>query len=370
MPETPIATRSYSKLKLALLAASGLFLALMGVSYVQALRAPNSPGWDLRTAEWVRENHCGWALDAAEWAWFSVHKPSTEELRATELSTFPEPFARQAAEFHPPPEPAPIAAVFPRALPDEGVWHAIGSTVNGVPLLRCTSFRPYIKNPDVSVAVARFTPGLTRFVLVPGRRDPGGDWRWHGTIPPDQRDNLLAAFNAGFRLRDSQGGMYVEGQTARPLVVGAASLVIDQDGKPNIVAWTGDSMLTPEVDSVRQNLELILIDGKVRPDLLEGRDRPGMWRSGLGITPDAAVVYVAGHGLTLATLADALQHAGAVRGMQLDIHQQWPSFHVYQPQSATLGGKLVATKLLTNMRHPANRYLKPDDRDFVAAFIR
>ncbi len=366
MPEKQ--QRRYPRLKRAALVGMGLFIAAMGVSYVRALRAPNSPGWDLRTAEWVRENHLGWALDAAEWVWFSVHGPTVAELQATELSTFPEPFARVRADFRGSAEPKPIAVVFDKARLGEGVWQGIGSTINGVSALRCTSFRPFTGTPDVSVAVARFTPELTRFVLVPGTRDPGGDWRWHGGIPQDQRADLLAAFNAGFQLRDAHGGLYVEGTVARTLVVGAASLVIDQNGKPNIVAWTGDSMLTPDVVSVRQNLELIVAEGKVSAELLAGRNAPGMWRSGLGIARDGALFYVAGHGLTLGLLADALKHVGAVRAMQLDIHQQWPSFHVYQP--AARGRKLVATKLLTNMRHRADRYLAPDDRDFVAAFIR
>lgn len=357
----------YRAIKRALLAGSGILVGLIGVSYVRALRAPNSPGWDLRTAEWVRENHMGRVLDAAEWCWFSVHPPTASELEATQLSTFPQPFARKRTAFRASPEPAPIAPLFAKPQPNEGVWQAIGSTVNGVPALRCSFFRPDAKAPQVSVAIARFTPELTRFVLVPGTRDPGGEWRWHGVIPEDQRENLLAAFNAGFQLRDAHGGLFVEGQVARPLVAGAASLVIDHDGRPNIVAWTGDSMLTPNVDSVRQNLELIVIDSKVRSDLADPSG-PGMWRSGLGITQDGALIYLAGHGLNLGLLAAALKHAGAVRAMQLDIHQQWPSFHVFQPKRR--GHQLVATKLLQNMRHPANRYLSPDDRDFVAVFVR
>ena len=131
------------------------------------------------------------------------------------------------------------------------------------------------------------------------------------------------------------------------------------------MGWTDDSKVTPAIAGVRQNLELILTDGKAIPNLRGA----AMWRRGLGVASDGSLVYVAGHGLTLSLLAEVLQHVGSVRGMELDIHQQWPSFHVFQP-STRRGAKLVATKLLQNMRHPANRYLAPDDRDFVAVFLR
>jgi hypothetical protein len=55
--------------------------------------------------------------------------------------------------------------------------------------------------------------------------------------------------------------------------------------------------------------------------------------------------------------------------MHLDAHAQWQSFNVFQPiQNESRA--LIATKLTKDMRLPATRYLVPDDRDFVAAFVR
>jgi len=93
------------------------------------------------------------------------------------------------------------------------------------------------------------------------------------------------------------------------------------------------------------------------------------WRSGLGIARDGALLYVAGDGLTLMTLAEALRLAGAERAMELDIHDVWSTFNVFQPASRARG-KTQAIKLLPTMPRPAERYLTPDDRDFVAALIR
>ena len=54
-----------------------------------------------------------------------------------------------------------------------------------------------------------------------------------------------------------------------------------------------------------------------------------MWRSGLGVTADGAVVYVAGPGLSALSLANLLVRAGAVRAMELDINTDWVDFFTY-----------------------------------------
>jgi hypothetical protein len=178
---------------------------------------------------------------------------------------------------------------------------------------------------------------------------------------------LLAAFNSGYRLRDAHGGIYAEGQEVIPLVKGAASLVIDQNGDMDVVAWNGKRQLTSSVVAVRQNLKMLVTNGEVRVSM-HRKCLKGVDRSGLGIARDGALIYVVGHRLTAGLLAEALQRAGAVRAMHLDAHCQWQSFNVFQP--AESGRELVATKLTQDMRLPATRYLIPDDRDFLAAFVR
>jgi hypothetical protein len=359
-------------------AIGGLGVALLGWSYVSALREPDSPGWQLRTAEWVRDMHLGFMLDVVEWCVDSRKSEKTEAEEPTELSVFPPPFELRREKPESPREPSPIPISFKAPLPHEGEWKSIGWTINGTPTLRCTTFRPDAAHPNRVVAVARFTPELTRFVLVPGTKDPGGKWSWHGEIPKSKRSTLLAAFNAGFRLRDAKGGLYAEERVARRLVEGAASFVVDRNGAPDIIAWPADRAAPNDWLAVRQNLRLIVQNGVVEPTL---EQNPGgawgrlnhtlfIWRSGLGIARDGALLYVAGNGLTLMALAQAMRQAGAVRAMELDIHHAWPSFNVFQPKAANRRRHLLATKLMPSMRRPAERYLSPDDRDFVAAFVR
>ena len=63
-----------------------------------------------------------------------------------------------------------------------------------------------------------------------------------------------------------------------------------------------------------------------------------MWRSGLGVTADGALVYVGGPGLDIADLANILVRAGAVRAMELDINTDWVNYSTYQPSTPDGGG--------------------------------
>ena len=58
--------------------------------------------------------------------------------------------------------------------------------------------------------------------------------------------------------------------------------------------------------------------------------------------------------------------AGVQRGMELDIHPKTVTFTVISPT----GSGLHTTKLLPAMVQPADRYLTPDHRDFLAVTRR
>jgi hypothetical protein len=92
-----------------------------------------------------------------------------------------------------------------------------------------------------------------------------------------------------------------------------------------------------------------------------------VWRSGIGVTSDGALLYVAGPGLSVQTLANVLARAGAVRAMELDINPEWTTAMYYTHTDASAA---VPHKLLEPMQRSSNRYLVPDERDFFAMFIR
>jgi hypothetical protein len=222
---------------------------------------------------------------------------------------------------------------------------------------------------------------LLTATLVAGTQAPGGGpWPWHAEIPKSKRQDLAATFNSGFLLQDSSGGYYSDGNTAGSLKNGAASFVIYKDGTATVGEWGRDVRMTKDVAQVRQNLSLLVdngspVSGLGNDSLVKWGATLGnallVWRSGVGVTSDGALVYAGGDGLSAASLARVLARAGAVRAMELDINSEWVSFNSYNPNPNNSNGYGVhAVKLLPFMSRSQFRYLVPDERDFFAMFVR
>jgi hypothetical protein len=217
-----------------------------------------------------------------------------------------------------------------------------------------------------------------QFQLVPGLTEPGhGPWPEGSRIPPSSLSRVVAAFNSGFRLADSRGGFMADGRTPANLVTGGASLVIYNDGRATVGQWGRDVTPGPTVAAVRQNLTLIVDQGKPVPDLNSGGSRRWgatlgnavlVWRSGLGVDRAGNLIYAAGPGLSINSLADLLTRAGAVRAMQLDINHTWVTYNLFAHGSPGAPALVTGQKLLAGMAQPGSRYLHPDDRDFVAVY--
>jgi hypothetical protein len=257
------------------------------------------------------------------------------------------------------------------ALPGEGTWRAV-AWVRGRPAVEVAYLRPDQLHTSYLVAAMWMDPAVLSFVLHPGTVQPGGSgWAVPPYIPSGARSRLLATFNSGFTLTDSRGGYYENGRTARPLRTGAASLVLFRDGTATVGVWGRDVTMTSQVAAVRQNLDLMVDGGQVVSDISStvtskwGKtigNRYFVWRSGLGVTADGKLVYVAGPALSTETLAGLLRRAGAVRAMELDINPDWVSGMWYSHGPGGVG----AHKLNPDAVRPAGRYFSISSRDFVA----
>ena len=131
---------------------------------------------------------------------------------------------------------------------------------------------------------------------------------------------------------------------------------------------------------MRQTLRLIVIDGRAVAGLDNanyinwGATLGGsyaVWRSGLGITKDGALVYVGGPSLSISDLANVLIHAGAVRAMELDINTDWVQFSSYQgPLGKPINGG-NGTDLLSSMNGIPSRFFASWwNRDFYTMSLR
>ena len=132
----------------------------------------------------------------------------------------------------------------------------------------------------------------------------------------------------------------------------------------------------PTVVSVRQNLDLLVDNGQVVPAAYDANSTEWgatlgnalyVWRSGLGVTADGALVYVGGPGLDVLDLANLLVRAGAIRAMELDINTDWVNFSTYRPTTATGSASAAnGTELLSGMTGTPGRYFESWwARDFI-----
>jgi hypothetical protein len=279
-----------------------------------------------------------------------------------------------------PPHLPPPAALQPFASPaiaGEGQWSPVGRLVGGVPAVYETTLRPDAVHTSFVVGVAWMDTKLLRATLYSGSQIPGGGPYAHtAPIQPAAASSLVAAFNAGFLMSDAQGGYYTDSKVVIPLRSGAASFVVYRNGTSALGAWGRDVTMTPDVVSVRQNLDLLVDNGQTVSGLNAsdtsawGNTLGGavyVWRSGLGITADGALVYVGGPSLNITDLANLLVRAGAVRAMELDINTDWVNLSTYQPPTPTgLASGLNGTELLSNMTGTPNRYFESWwARDFI-----
>ncbi|MDQ1401676.1 MAG: hypothetical protein QOK20_3608 [Acidimicrobiaceae bacterium] len=379
-----------------------LVLLLLPVtwSYGHALGAAGNTASSVRSVEWLKDHHFTWLVNDVENFWYTHHKPkkggaptgglaaairsgassTTSSTPAPSLEPTPPTSVPAAPTFYggPLPRPQPIRSIVANPLPGEGDWSPLGQPVGGIPAMYASYIRPDPVYTSLVTGVAWIDPHLARFSLFAGVQEPGGrDWHHQAPMGSADRADLVAAFNSGFKLKDSEGGYYADGRTVRSLRDGAATLAISPGGVPSIGQWGRDLKMGPTVAFARQNLSLVVDNGRPVAGLNTDSNykwgatlgnKVQVWRSGVGMTANGALVYVAGNNLSISMLASVLARAGAIRAMELDINSSWVEFVSYGP--AIPSAAMPDAKLLPDMSGGTSKYLGDNSRDFVAVFRR
>jgi len=337
-----------------------------------------------RLAEWFRGHGGASIVVWAENQWYSHHPPPVGGRPARGLIVDPRSTTtttQPAAPLHLDP-PLPMTAFANPPLPGEGVWQPVGRTVDGIPAAYATRLRPDAVHTSVVVGVVWMDTELLSARLYSGSQIPGGTgWTYSAPVSTQAAATLDIAFNSGFLMSNANGGYYSEGRTVFPLRQGAASLVIYDNGTATVGEWGRDVSMTPEVASVRQNLQLIVDNGRPVPGLNSNDttqwgytlgNKVYVWRSGLGVTADGALVYVGGPDLNITDLANVLADAGAIRAMELDINTDWVNCAIYSPSSTDgIATPSNGTDLLPTMAGSPARYFTASwARDFVTMSVR
>jgi hypothetical protein len=362
--------------RIATSAALVMLLPAVASFAVTMLKASNS-SFSIRSVEWMRDHGAAGFVSKIESVYYTLNAPAKggPGLRALPrvgagLNAVAGAAGARAAEYRPP----NITPLTPDPLRGEGVWVPTRRGVSDSPILVTTFRGEPAEYPRLVAGVAWIDPARTTITLYPGREEPSVEMPSRGPmeVPPQLRSRLLATFNSGFKLSDSGGGFASGGHTYAPLRAGQATFVRYRDGRVDVIAWHGPPDAGPEVVFARQNLPLIVENGRPNPALNESAEWGAtlgnavrVWRSGIGVDRHGNLIYAAANDQTVVSLAHILMHAGAVRAMELDINSYWVTFNSYGAPGAR-----QPQKLLSEMERPATRYLEADDRDFFAVFER
>jgi hypothetical protein len=160
------------------------------------------------------------------------------------------------------PRPATLSAFAgTRPYGGEDVWRPAGRLVGGKSAVYETLLVP--PGGTERAGISWMNAKLLSARLYSGSLSPGGGpYKYTAPVTRTASSSLVAAFNGGFKMADAHGGYYTEGRTVTPLVRGAASLVIYDDGSVTVGAWGTDVTLTPSVAAVRQNLFPLVVRGR------------------------------------------------------------------------------------------------------------
>jgi hypothetical protein len=361
-----------------------MVFSYLGVTLAFALHNPSyGVSYSARAAEWGRQHGLGGFVTWVETEWYRLNPAKigggvTNSSFGSGRVSVKIP-AGQTHEAWPKRIVSPVA----NPPPSEGVWHVAGRlTANGVPTIYEAFVRPDPVHTSYVVGVAWMDTTLLKAQLYSGSFIPGkgGPFTYSAPISPKNSANLVAAFNAGFRMQDANGGYYTQGRTILPLRRGAASVVIYKNGDVNMGMWGRDFTMNNQVASVRQNLALIVDGAKPVAGLTAsnavswGKTLGGsfnVWRSGLGQLKSGALVYVGGPAMSISDLANVLVRAGAVRGMELDINTDWVQYSTYNgPLNTAINGG-NGHSLLDTMNGPPSRYFATWwNRDFFTMSLR
>jgi hypothetical protein len=384
----------------------GILVLLFGVSVGTTFAESDGEPPQVVAATWMRDNHLGWVVARAEDVYFtyidvaevggdpeiSAQFPSAEsDEQDIDTVTMPAPApdpGSSAIEVKDLPRahlnpPGNITSPVTDPEPGEGEWQPVASKVDKIPAIYVTRVRADDKYTMYYATAMWIDTTLTRTMFIPGYREPGGPNPFNGALPESQWEYVLANFNGGFRINDTRGGYFYDGEMVKPLVDGRASAVVTRDGTMQIGKWPRDFKNlrddngdpTPEVMVVRQNLDLIIDKGvsevsSENDNLVWGAttDKTSMtWRAAIGERPDGSLVYVIGEYLSATGLANTLVGAGVEQAMVLDMNLWWAAAFYFNHKKS---GKIKCHKLEPAIQGDCERFLNDYKRDSFQVLSR
>ena len=231
---------------------------LPAYSLFHALSQPTNDSLAAKTAEWARDNHLGFIVTNLEKIQYKLNPVkvggNTKVSKLTNISETNLPIS--------------LPTIVNPPLTLEGKYQSVVSKDN-IPVISVAMLRPDRLHTSYLTSVAYINLNYAKIEQHPGLLDPGNKINW-GTLPKISQANnsgYIAAFNSGFRLKDSMGGYYQNNHLLGKMTPNSASFIIYKDGRVAIKKWQASDVITNDISSIRQNIAPLILNGKVNIDI-------------------------------------------------------------------------------------------------------
>ena len=287
--------------------------------------------------------------------------------------------------------PDPIEPpVFKKLRKGEGTWlpgvpEFVRTLPGAPPVVYRTFVRSDIRRPYVRVKLLAMDMRQLDLHMVAGHEDPRSTTGSTGTgkIPRDPKilQRIVAAFNGAFKTEHGAYGMMVERNVLLPPKDDAATVATYDDGTVSMGSWPKNIEIPKDMLSYRQNIDPLVEDGVVNPrrrylwgfTLDEDIRNMNTIRSGICMHEAGHLIYAWGEDLTAGTLGIAMNAAGCVYGMHLDMNPFHTAFIFYRFQDELKKSGRPEFKgevVLKEMRFSPNRYVNGAPKDFFFVTLK
>jgi len=359
-------TPTKASLKPIVLAVALGVLLPIGGSATNALIADDGLSLLGRGAAWARNHRMDWLVDRMEKLKYSS-PPSVEAAKNLTILREVDGVLDQKDNH-------PISIVSPNvpSLDGEGEW-SVARSLGDSPVVWITGARTSVAYPSITTTFMLIDSKKLNARLYNGTEVPGGrSWIFGNRVAEEDKNNLVAAINGGFRLSHRAGGYYAEGKTVMPLLPDKATIGIDFLGNFSIGIWNETPLFNDQSigqwASLRQNLLPILIKGELNPALKSGywggsgRGEIFILRSAVCTRKDGKIVFAISGMTDAIELARAMQLAECETAMQLDQNASYPRGLTYE--------NAIPARIDKRMAGKDDEYLRYSLRDFFAFFER
>jgi len=278
-------------------------------------------------------------------------------------------------------KPAAIQPPFPEvAAPGDGVWVPVPDPERpeAPVLMYKTLIHPDPERRYAELFIVAMPSELIRLTSVPGTEEPASENPAtaqipnRGFIPREQRGDLLAAFNGGFRAEHGHHGMMVNGVTIVPPRADMCSVFGYEDGSLQIGTYSRLAAQEEKPVWYRQTPRCMVERGALHPGLRDPNARG--WgatlegetvirRSAIALSQDGETLFVAVTNFTTArALALGMRSAGGHDVAQLDVNRSFPKFLLFPRDES---GTRHAASLFTGFLYQPDEMVEdPNPRDF------